>query len=136
MDDANPVVKITDMGLSKLVDLGTVLKTFCGTPQYIAPEVVLNAGLQHGTYTLKVDCWSLGVILYILLSGTPPFSEDRKCGMNLRDQILNANYQLYPQLFDNISANAKDLISRLLKPSPDERISAEEILKHPWLKVS
>jgi len=136
VDDANPIVKITDMGLSKLVDLGTVLKTFCGTPQYIAPEVVTSAGLQDSTYTMKVDCWSLGVILYILLSGTPPFSEDRKCGLNLRTQILQANYQFYPQLFDSISSQAKDLITKLLKASPDERISAEDILKHPWLQDS
>ena len=136
VDDANPIVKITDMGLSKLVDLGTVLKTFCGTPQYIAPEVVTSAGMQDSTYTMKVDCWSLGVILYILLSGTPPFSEDRKCGLNLRTQILQANYQFYPQLFDSISSQAKDLITKLLKASPDERISAEDILKHPWLQVN
>ena len=136
VDDANPIVKITDMGLSKLVDLGTVLKTFCGTPQYIAPEVVTSAGLQDNTYTLKVDRWSLGVILYILLSGTPPFSEDRKCGLNLRAQITSANYQFYPQLFDTISGPAKDLITKLLKVSPDERISAEEIMKHPWLQDS
>jgi len=136
VDDANPIVKITDMGLSKLVDLGTVLKTFCGTPQYIAPEVVTSAGLQDSTYTLKVDCWSLGVILYILLSGTPPFSEDRKCGLNLRAQITSANYQFYPQLFDTISSPAKDLISRLLKVNPEERISAAEIMKHPWLQDS
>eukprot|EP00092_Neocalanus_flemingeri_P094274 GFUD01119867.1.p1 GENE.GFUD01119867.1~~GFUD01119867.1.p1 ORF type:complete len:515 (-),score=128.52 GFUD01119867.1:119-1663(-) len=134
VDDSNPVVKITDMGLSKLVDLGTVLKTFCGTPQYIAPEVVTSAGLMDSSYTLKVDCWSLGVILYILLSGTPPFSEDRQCGLNLRAQILAANYQFYPQLFDTISSTAKDLIARLLKVSPEERISAEEILLHPWLQ--
>jgi len=137
VDDANPVVKITDMGLSKLVDLGTVLKTFCGTPQYIAPEVVTSiSAFQNKTYTLKVDCWSLGVILYILLSGTPPFSEDRKCGLNLREQILKANYQFYPQLFENISDPAKDLIKKLLKVSPEERLSAEEILLHPWLKDS
>lgn len=136
VDDANPIVKITDMGLSKLVDLGTVLKTFCGTPQYIAPEVVTSAGMQDSTYTMKVDCWSMGVILYILLSGTPPFSEDRKCGLNLRTQILQANYQFYPQLFDTISSQAKDLITKLLKASPDERISAEDILKHPWLQDS
>jgi len=131
-DNMNPVVKITDMGLSKLVDLGTVLKTFCGTPQYIAPEVVM-AGML-GNYSLKVDCWSLGVILYILLSGTPPFSEDRTCGVNLRNQILTANYKFYPQLFDQINHKAKDLIQRLLKVNPSERLSAEEILKHPWLQ--
>lgn len=54
-DDHNPVIKITDMGLSKLVDLGTVLKTFCGTPQYIAPEIVEGAGMPDiKTYSLKV----------------------------------------------------------------------------------
>ena len=79
-DDENPVIKITDMGLSKLVDLGTVLKTFCGTPQYIAPEVIKGSGVFGGPkpYSLKVDCWGLGVILYILLSGTPPFSDERR----------------------------------------------------------
>merc|ERR1712117_212561 len=85
-DDKNPVIKVTDMGLSKLVDLGSILKTFCGTPQYIAPEVVQGAGKMDSGYSLKVDCWSLGVILYILVSGTPPFSEDRKCNLNLKEQ--------------------------------------------------
>lgn len=131
-DNINPVVKITDMGLSKLVDLGTVLKTFCGTPQYIAPEVVM-AGML-GNYSLKVDCWSLGVILYILLSGTPPFSEDRHCGVNLRNQILTANYKFYPQLWDQIDDKAQDLVERLLKVNPCERLSAAEILDHPWLQ--
>merc|ERR1712106_402653 len=58
------------------------------------------------------------------------------CGLNLRAQIVQANYQFYPQLFDTISSQAKDLITRLLKASPDERISADEILKHPWLQDS
>ena len=61
-------------GLSKLVDLDTRLKTFCDMPQYIAPEVVSNAGLPKSSYNPKVDCWSPGVILYILPSGKPPFS--------------------------------------------------------------
>ena len=71
VDDSKPVVKITDMGLSKLVDQ-TILKTFCGTPQYIAPEVIkAGSGIlpREKVYTFKVDCWALGVILYILLSG-------------------------------------------------------------------
>jgi serine/threonine-protein kinase Chk2 len=134
-----PIVKITKIKpkpkkTSKLVDLLTRSKTFCGTPQYIAPEVVSNAGLPDSSYNLKVDCWSLGVILYILLSGTPPFSEDRKCGLSLRAQILQANYQLYPALFDPLSAEAKDLIGCLLKASPEERLSADAILRHPWLQ--
>jgi len=135
LDDKNPVIKITDMGLSKLVDLNTVMKTFCGTPQYIAPEIVLGAGrMESQPYSMKVDVWSLGVILYILVSGTPPFSEDRKCGMELKQQILQANYIYYPQLFDQISSQAKDLIDKCLRVDPNERISSEEILRHPWLK--
>ena len=95
VDDTNPVIKITDMGLSKLVDLGTVLKTFCGTPQYIAPEIVASAGMTDAqSYSLKVDCWSMGVILYILVSGTPPFSDERQCGLPLRQQILQAGLVL------------------------------------------
>ena len=137
-DDSNPVIKITDMGLSKLVDIGTVLKTFCGTPQYIAPEVIMGAGVfgpvAARPYSLKVDCWGLGVILYILLSGTPPFSEERRVQQDLKQQILTANYTFYPSLFDNITLEAKDLIKRCLKVKPDERISADEIMNHPWLQ--
>jgi serine/threonine protein kinase len=65
------------------VDLDTRLKTVCNMPQHIAPEVVSNAGLPD-SYNPKDDCWSLGVILYILLSGKPRFSKDRKCGLSLR----------------------------------------------------
>jgi len=135
IDDSRPIIKITDMGLSKLVDLNTQLTTFCGTPQYIAPEIVVGAGIPEAkAYSVKVDCWSLGVILYILLSGTPPFSEERTCGLDLRRQILQADYVFYPQLFDSISAKAKDLISKLLVVNPEDRISADQILQHPWIQ--
>jgi len=132
LNEAKPIVKITDMGLSKFVHLGTVLRTFCGTPNYLAPEVIESANSSFGCYTFKVDCWSLGVILYILLSGTPPFSDQRK--EPLRKQILTANYVFYPQLFGSVSEAAKDLISKLLKAKPTERLSADEIMEHPWLK--
>ena len=88
---ALPIVKITDMGLSKLIDK-TRIKTFCSMPQYIDLEVVQGAGLGDSTYNLRLDYWFLGVMLYILLSGIPTFSEERKCGLNLRNKILQANY--------------------------------------------
>ena len=123
------------MGWCILVDLGSILKTFFGTPQYIAQEVVQGAGLdaQDSCYSFKVDCWSKGVILYILVSDTPPFSEDRKCNLKLRNQILQANYYYYPQLLDKVSNEAKDLIDKLLKKDPEERLSSDQILSHPWL---
>ena len=136
LDDSRPVVKITDMGMSKLVDLGTDLKTFCGTPNYLAPEVIKMAHSSFASYTMKVDCWSLGVILYILLSGTPPFCNERQGGVPLRTQILTANYVFYPQLFNTVSEPAKDLIRKLLKVEPEERLSADEIMQHPWVQDS
>jgi len=134
LDENDPVVKITDMGLSKIVE-DTDLKTFCGTKSYLAPEVVKSGvGLGDKIYTLKVDCWALGVILYELLSGCPPFTEDRKIPMPLRDQILTADYSFPPSQFSKVSRLAKDLIVKLLKVNPEERFSAAEILEHSWLK--
>ena len=106
------MIKIIDMGWCILVDLGSILKTFFGTPQYIAQEVVQGASLdaQDSCYSFKVDCWSKGVILYI-----------------------QANYYYYPQLLDKVSNEAKDLIDKLLKKDPEERLSSDQILSHPRL---
>ena len=117
------------MGLSKLVNLDKVLKTFCRTLQYISLKVVSGACILGCTY----DFWSLGIILYILLSGLMPFSEDRKCGLNLRFQILQANFMFYPSLFKIISLPSKYLITYLLKICLKERLSVDEILRHTWL---
>ncbi|VDD79912.1 unnamed protein product [Mesocestoides corti] len=124
------LIKITDFGLSKLVDGNTVLRTFCGTRPYMAPEVLLTAGI--GTYTSAVDIWSLGVILYACLVGYPPFTEERK-DYDLQEQILGGRYDFPDEYWSGISASAKDLVRRLLCVNPTERISLNAALAHPWL---
>ena len=122
-------VKITDFGLAKRTTRDG-LKTFCGTPQYFAPEVLKrrNTVAGVGRYGREADMWSLGVILYILLSGFPPFSDH-----TLFDQIQNACYSLEGAEWEVVSACAKDLIRQLLTASPITRFTAHQAIAHPWI---
>jgi calcium-dependent protein kinase len=97
-----------------------------GTAYYIAPEVL------KGDYNEKCDIWSIGVILYILLSGKPPFdgNDDKEIVNNVRI----GTYSLSGPEWKNISAEAKDLIKKMLTYDIAQRISAESALKHPWIK--
>lgn len=100
--------------------------TACGTPAYVAPEVLEGKG-----YDLKVDCWSLGVIIYVMLCGFPPFyDEDNE---KMFELIKQGQYDFPSPFWDEISSSAKDLISKLLVTDPKKRLSAEEVLQHEWL---
>jgi len=122
---------VTDFGLSKFLDGSTMLKTFCGTPNYLAPEILLSAG--SGSYTEAIDCWSLGVILFICLAGYPPFSEDRS-DKPLNEQILKGDYHHYLKEteWSSISGDAKDLVKKLMCVDDKTRITLEQALVHPW----
>ena len=132
-DDENPIIKVTDLGLSKFVDMHTHLKTFCGTPQYLAPEILTTKSSNSPTacYDLKVDMWSVGVILYILLSGHPPFSNDKT---ELVAQIVNGEYDFESRPWKSISKEAIDLVSGLMCIDPKRRLSAGQALEHAWMK--
>lgn len=123
------LVKLTDFGLSKLAADASQMTTFCGTPTYIAPELLEFGQLS---YTNKVDMWSLGVLLYVSLAGYPPFnlSDDAK----LRYQIKNAVYNFNHKLWTSVSDEAKDLIKKLMVKDPNSRLSATETMNHPWLQ--
>lgn len=125
------IIKIADMGLSK-ENVNTKLESFVGTPQYIAPEIIVGK-VRHQAYTNKVDMWSLGVILYILLRGRQPFRPDRDDRKDLAKQILDCDFSLTDGVWDKISSEAKELIQKLLVYDPNKRLSASEALKHPWL---
>ena len=131
-DDSIPIIKISDMGLSKLVDHTTFLQTFCGTPQYLAPEVLISRVRGDGSYGFEVDMWALGVILYILLSGCPPFSPERTDKPLIR-QVCDGDYTFPKSKWSDVSESAIDLVKRLMTVDKKQRLTAEQVLVHPWL---
>lgn len=124
-DENNPKIKIIDFGTSQYFDPETQMSQKFGTPYYIAPEVLKKK------YTEKCDVWSLGVILYILLCGYPPFNgaNDKQ----IIESVLKGKYQVDEPEWDDISSDAKDLVRKMLEYDPLRRISAAEALQHRWI---
>jgi len=119
------VIKISDFGLSK--DFGNEnLKTSCGTPDYVAPEVLRGTNYDH-----SVDVWSIGVIAYILLCGFPPFYGNND--QQIFNKILKCEYDFPSPDWDHISEEAKEFISALLVLNPNERPSSEQCGEAPWI---
>lgn len=123
------LVKVSDFGLSKLVQNNSVMRTLCGTPLYVAPEVLLTNG--RGEYTEKVDIWSLGVVLFTCLSGTLPFANDY--GSPATEQIKQGKFRFASPNWNYVSDQAKRLVCELLTKDVDKRPSIYTLLEHPWL---
>ncbi|XP_029027955.1 serine/threonine-protein kinase DCLK1-like isoform X3 [Betta splendens] len=124
--DGSKSLKLGDFGLATVVN--GPLYTVCGTPTYVAPEIVTETG-----YGLKVDIWAAGVITYILLCGFPPF---RGCGEDqeaLFEQILRGQLEFPAPYWDNVSDTAKALITGMLQVEVDRRYTAAQVLDHPWV---
>merc|ERR1719198_2406453 len=106
------------------------MKTACGTPGYVAPEILKNKGYDN----TGVDMWSVGVILYILLCGFPPFYEEELPA--LFDSILHARYDFPSPWWDNISSGAKKLVQELLELDPKKRLTAMQVINHEWVQTA
>ncbi|XP_033898936.1 serine/threonine-protein kinase H1-like [Acipenser ruthenus] len=121
-------IMITDFGLASTRKKGDecLMKTTCGTPEYIAPEILVRK-----PYTNAVDMWALGVISYILLSGTMPFEDDNRT--RLYRQILKGKYSYSGEPWPSVSNLAKDFVDRVVTVDPNERMTASQALKHPWI---
>ncbi|CAO2613123.1 serine/threonine-protein kinase DCLK1 isoform X1 [Chionomys nivalis] len=124
--DGSKSLKLGDFGLATIVD--GPLYTVCGTPTYVAPEIIAETG-----YGLKVDIWAAGVITYILLCGFPPFRGSGDDQEVLFDQILMGQVDFPPPYWDNVSDSAKELINMMLLVNVDQRFSALQVLEHPWV---
>lgn len=122
-------LKLADFGLAVEILPGQRLYEVCGSPIYVAPEIIAEAG-----YNFKVDNWATGVIAYILLCGYPPFSSDDSDNDDeLFVLILQGNYEFSEEIWNHVSYEAKDFISRLLTVNQEARLSALEALRHRWI---
>ncbi|XP_053093849.1 serine/threonine-protein kinase 33 isoform X1 [Pangasianodon hypophthalmus] len=122
-------IKITDFGLSVQkggVSSGNMLQTTCGTPKYMAPEVI-----NGHEYSQQCDMWSIGVIMYMLLSGEPPFKSSSE--EHLFEMIKKGELDFSAPVWDTVSDAAKTVLSCLLKVDPAHRITASELLHNPWV---
>lgn len=119
-------VKIADFGFAKRVASPNSLTTQCGTPGYVAPEI-----LEGQSYDTKADMWSIGVILYILLGGYPPFIENDQ--RKLFRKIRKGDYEFHDEYWGAISEEAKTLIGSLITVDPSQRLTAQEALQNSWI---
>jgi serine/threonine protein kinase len=122
--DCEKGVKICDFGVSKIIKKGQIIKEQCGTPAYLAPEIIIDTGYEG----FFVDIWSLGVLLFAMLCGTVPFKAPTL--EELHKLILAGKFTFPIEL----SNEAKELISGMIKLEPTQRLTIPQILNHPWLK--
>jgi serine/threonine protein kinase len=124
--DHQGYLKITDMGFAKLLQPGERTYTLCGTPEYLAPEIISSKG-----HNKSVDWWCLGILIYEMLTGGPPFEDENQ--MELYKKIVKGTFT-FPSY---VSANAKDLISKLLSADLSKRLGnlaggTQDIINHPF----
>ena len=120
----NPVIKLIDLGGARYFSKHKKMSKINGTPYYIAPEVL------NEIYDEKCDIWSAGVIFYILLCGYPPFNGETD--KEIMDAVKKGEFDFPEEEWDCISDLAKDLIKKMLTYDPKKRLSANQVLKHPW----
>uniref|UniRef100_A0A4W4F9H3 Serine/threonine-protein kinase n=1 Tax=Electrophorus electricus TaxID=8005 RepID=A0A4W4F9H3_ELEEL len=120
-----PQVKLCDFGFARIIGEKSFRRSVVGTPAYLAPEVLRSKG-----YNRSLDMWSVGVIVYVSLSGTFPFNEDE----DINEQIQNAAFMYPPNPWKEISGEAIDLINNLLQVKMRKRYSVDKSLSHPWLQ--
>ncbi|CAB4252717.1 serine/threonine/tyrosine protein kinase RAD53 [Maudiozyma barnettii] len=140
IEQDDPVlIKITDFGLAKVQATESGLKTFCGTLAYVAPEVLNNRSgtsnndEQHNEYSNMVDMWSLGCLVYVILTSHLPFSGSTE--PDLYEKIIHGSYHDAPLRDYRVSEEAKDFIDSLLQVDAAKRLTAKKALQHPWIRM-
>lgn len=124
-------LKLTDFGFAKFVETEKPLQTPCYTPYYVAPEVI-----AHEPYDKSCDMWSIGVIMYIILCGYPPFysTSNQPMSPGMKAKIRSGSFSFPEADWSNISSSAKWTIENLLKTDPKERFTIAQLFESPWIK--
>ncbi|WVN85958.1 uncharacterized protein L203_101116 [Cryptococcus depauperatus CBS 7841] len=132
-DNGCPKIKVADFGLAKMIHTNTMLVSMVGTPQYLAPEVVMQTKQQPG-YENVVDSWSVGIIVYSMMTKALPFDEDSEIPV---DQRVRARFTQPADLLlleqVGMSKNAIDFVARLLEKDPAKRLTMKQALRNQWL---
>jgi len=128
--DDNGVLKLTDFGFAKETNVSNTLQTPCYTPYYVAPEV-----LGPEKYDKSCDIWSLGVIMYILICGFPPFYSlnGKPISPGMKRRIRSGQYEFPRPEWSNVSQDCKNLIRGCLKTNPEERLTIDEVIEGKWV---
>ncbi|KAG5315359.1 ST17A kinase, partial [Pseudoatta argentina] len=121
-------VKLCDFGISRYISHGADIREILGTPDYVAPEV-----LNYEPISLATDMWSVGVLLYVLLTGCSPFGGDTK--QETFCNISRCRLDFPDDLFEDVSEEARDLMRKLMVKDPNERLTVTECLQHPWFNT-
>ena len=129
-DPNNPTVKIVDLGLSRAFENSQMMRTVCGTHKYLAPEMIdCDRGERRG-YDKAVDMWGIGMLAFIMLYGSNPFTKDASTQSQVHAAISRCDL-VFPN--SNVTDEAKAFVQRLLCRTPGERMTADQALDHDWL---
>jgi calcium/calmodulin-dependent protein kinase I len=128
-DDNDSFIKLADFGFAARVHRPKCLTKQCGTPFFVAPEILTRRPYDH-----QSDMWSVGCIVFLLLSGNLPFLG--RSQKELFRKIVAGSYEFKSEDWAGVSDDAKDLVSKMLVLNPDKRMTSEEALRHPWLSLS
>ncbi|XP_057961076.1 phosphoenolpyruvate carboxylase kinase 1-like [Malania oleifera] len=123
--DSRGRLKLADFGSGECFSEGRCMRGIVGTPYYVAPEVIMGKD-----YNEKVDVWSAGVILYIMLAGVPPFLGESAA--ETFEAVARGNLRFPTKIFRSVSPAAKDLLRKMICRDVSKRFSAEQVLRHPW----
>ncbi|KAM1039041.1 hypothetical protein ACFX13_034371 [Malus domestica] len=124
--DSRNNLKLADFGSAEWTRDGSAMEGVVGTPYYVAPEVLMGR-----EYNEKIDVWSAGVMMYIMLGGIPPFYGES--ATEIFEAVLRGNLRFPPKAFRSVSAGAKDLLRKMICRDASRRLSADQALRHPWI---